>query len=306
MSIEFNLEMAGTADDPLDVARGVRRILAGNASQMTFMGTNTYIVGGKELVVIDPGPNDEAHCRAILAAAGGSPITDILITHRHLDHTDGTERLRRLTGARVAAFALARSRPRADYQSPSGKEFIDFDLSVDRELGDGDRVEGGDFRLAAVHTPGHAPDHLCVELTGEVWRDGPLLFTGDHIMGWNTTVIAPPEGQMGRYFASLERLITRNDRLYLPGHGEVIHDPQRMAKAYAVHRRMREAAIIDNLRSGIRTIAPIVAALYRTENPQILAAASLSVLAHLEHLTERGLVSCDGSPGLESHFSLPR
>ncbi len=145
MSIEFNLEMAGRPDDPLEVARGVRRILAGNASQMTFKGTNTYIVGGNELVVIDPGPNDEAHCRAILAAAGKSPITDILITHRHLDHAGGIERLRTATGARVAAFALARSRPRADYQSPSGKEFIAFDLAVDRELADGDRVVGRDF-----------------------------------------------------------------------------------------------------------------------------------------------------------------
>jgi glyoxylase-like metal-dependent hydrolase (beta-lactamase superfamily II) len=274
---------------PRELASGVVRLVANNPGPFTFKGTNTYIVGtGDELAIIDPGPDDAEHLSAILAAIGARRVSHILITHTHRDHTDGLPALLAATGAKTAGFgrrALRRGTRRA---SPSGSEFVDQDFVPDVPLADGGRLAGDGWAFAAVHTPGHAPDHLCFELEGT-----GVLFSGDHVMGWNTSVVAPPEGNMGDYLRSLERVGGRDDRVYLPGHGGMVDEPQRLVKAFLLHRRMREQAILDCIQAGTNTVRAIVPAIYRDLNPKLVNAASLSVLAHVEHLISRGLVRCD-------------
>jgi glyoxylase-like metal-dependent hydrolase (beta-lactamase superfamily II) len=180
--------------------------------------------------------------------------------------------------------------PGAKRRSASGSEYVDQDFVPDVQLGHGGRLAGDGWAFTALHTPGHAPDHLCFELEGT-----GLLFSGDHVMGWNTSVVAPPEGSMADYLRSLELLGGRadRDRVYLPGHGGRVEEPQRLVKAFLLHRRMREQAILDCIRSGTNTVQAIVPAIYRGLDPRLTKAASLSVLAHVEHLVGRGLVRCD-------------
>jgi glyoxylase-like metal-dependent hydrolase (beta-lactamase superfamily II) len=283
--IEFKTTMIFAYGEPLEVAPGVLRLVANNPGPFTFHGTNTYLVGTRELAIIDPGPADEAHFDAIVRAAAGRPITHIFITHTHRDHTDGLERLRTATRATVAGHGRAALKPGDVRTSPSGSAFIDVNFRPDLVLGEGDVVAGTDWTLEALFTPGHAPDHLCFAL-----REQNVLFSGDHVMGWNTSVIAPPEGNMRHYLESLARLIGRSDTLYLPGHGGRIEQPHRTVNAYLVHRRWREQAILDAIRAGNATIPQIVALVYQGLDARLLNAASLSVLAHVEHLVERGLV----------------
>jgi glyoxylase-like metal-dependent hydrolase (beta-lactamase superfamily II) len=273
---------------PRELAPGVSRIVANNPGPFTFKGTNTYIIGTDELVLIDPGPDDPAHLKAILETIGGRPLTHILITHTHRDHTDGLPALLAATGAKTAGFGR-RARVRGTKTtSPSGSEYVDQDFVPDVPLADGSILAGQGWTFRAVHTPGHAPDHLCFELEGT-----GILFSGDHVMGWNTSVIAPPEGSMGDYMRALETLNTRDDRVYYPGHGGQVPDPQRMVKAFLLHRRMREQAVLDCIRTGTNTVKAIVPVIYRDLNPKLLNAAALSVQAHVEHLIDRGLVRCD-------------
>ncbi len=292
---EINFEY-GVASD---LAPGVRRIVANNPGPFTYKGTNTYLLGqGREIALIDPGPEDEAHFDAIMRAAGTSRITDILITHTHRDHVDGLDRLQRATGARTWGFgrtAVARGTKRT---SPSGGEFVDQDFNPDVVLKEGGRFQGEGFALIALHTPGHAPDHLCFALEGT-----RILFSGDHVMAWNTSVVAPPEGNMSQYIAALERLLDRSDEVYFPGHGGRLLQPQRTVKAYVLHRRMREQAILDCIRAGTTTIAEIVQVVYRGLDPRLVNAASLSVAAHVEHLVERGLATCEGPPTAPTRLS---
>jgi glyoxylase-like metal-dependent hydrolase (beta-lactamase superfamily II) len=292
--LTFRTEMTFAYGEPRELVPGVRRLVANNPGPFTFKGTNTYLVGTDELAVIDPGPADEDHFRAIMKAAGGRPITHILITHTHRDHTDGLARLKASTGARVCARGRPRRAPASPRTSPSGAEFIDIDFAPDVLLSDGDRVSGRDFTLEVIATPGHAPDHLCFADTAR-----SVLFCGDHVMGWNTTVVAPPEGNMADYMRSLERLLERTEEVFLPGHGGQIRQPARMVKAYIVHRRWREQAILDAIKAGYSTIDRIVALVYNGLEERLVNAASLSVLAHVEHLIERGLVRCDGPPSLD-------
>jgi glyoxylase-like metal-dependent hydrolase (beta-lactamase superfamily II) len=285
----FKTSMNFAYGEPRELAPGVVRIVANNPSHFTFKGTNTYIVGaGDNLALIDPGPDDPAHLAAILKAIGGRRLTHILITHTHRDHTDGMPALIAATGARTAGYGRRAPVRGSKRTSPSGSEFVDLDFIPDIPLADRERLAGDGWAVTAVHTPGHAPDHLCFALEGT-----PILFSGDHVMGWNTSVVAPPEGNMGAYIRSLEKLGERTDGLYFPGHGGQVEEPQRLVKAYLLHRRMREQAILDLIRKGGQTVATIVPVIYRDLNPKLLNAASLSVLAHVEHLIERGLVRCD-------------
>lgn len=268
---------------------GIVRVVAQNPSPLTFKGTNTYLVGSTSLAVIDPGPDDSQHREAILRAAGARPITHIISTHAHRDHVGGIARLKSETGAVVAAFPRDPEAGRiALKDSPSGKFFVDYDFQPDVALRGGDTLEGSDWALTAIHTPGHAPDHLCLALA-----DRPVVFSGDHVMAWNTTVVAPPEGRMADYVASLEMLLDRQDDVFLPGHGGRIHDPQRTVKAYLLHRRWREKSVLDALAGGATTIRRIVPEIYRGLAPQMLPAATLSVQAHVEYLIEKGLVASD-------------
>jgi glyoxylase-like metal-dependent hydrolase (beta-lactamase superfamily II) len=271
-----------------ELAPGVVRLVANNPGPFTFKGTNTYLVGGSDVVLIDPGPEDAAHLQAILDTLGGRRLGHILITHTHRDHVDGLAALAAATGARTAGYGRRAIAPGVKRTSASGSEYVDQDFLPDVRLGHGDRLAGEGWALTALHTPGHAPDHLCFELEGT-----GLLFSGDHVMGWNTSVIAPPEGSMAHYLRSLALLGERADRVYLPGHGGRVEEPQRLVKAFLLHRRMREQAILDCIRSGTNTVKAIVPAIYRDLDPKLTKAASLSVLAHVEHLIARGLVRCD-------------
>ena len=292
--IPFKKTMEFVYGEPKELAPDVLRLVANNPSPFTFHGTNTYLIGTRELALIDPGPADDAHIAAIMKTAGTRPITHIFITHTHRDHTDGLERLQKATGAKVAARGRAAWEAGALRLSPSGAEFIDMDFKPDIVLDDRDVVTGSDWALEAIFTPGHAPDHLSFADASR-----KVLFCGDHIMSWNTTVVAPPEGNMADYMRSLERLLPREETVFLPGHGGRIEQPTRMVKAYIVHRRWREQAILDAIRSGNTTIAGIVAQVYQGLDPKLINAASLSVLAHVEHLISRDLVSCEGPPSFD-------
>jgi glyoxylase-like metal-dependent hydrolase (beta-lactamase superfamily II) len=285
---EFRTAMDFVYGVPRELAPGVVRIVANNPGPFTFKGTNTYIIGREDVALIDPGPEDPAHLQAILGTIGQRRISHVLITHTHRDHTDGLPALLAATGAKTAGFGRRARERGGKGTSPSGSEFVDQDFVPDVALADGGRLGGNGWAFTAIHTPGHAPDHLCFALEGT-----KILFSGDHVMGWNTSVIAPPEGNMGDYLRALDVLNRRSDQVYFPGHGGQIAEPQRMVKAFLLHRRMREQAILECIRDGKNTIATIVPIIYRDLNPKLLNAAALSVQAHVEHLVERGLVRCD-------------
>jgi glyoxylase-like metal-dependent hydrolase (beta-lactamase superfamily II) len=279
-----------------EVAPGVRRIVANNPGPYTFLGTNTYVVGSGKVAVIDPGPADGRHLKAVADAIKGERLAYILVTHSHRDHCDGARGLQALAGGEIAAFGPTGTERGA---GPPGLsyDFVDPSFVPDRKLQDGDTVKGHSFALDVLHMPGHAPDHLCFALVGK-----RTVFTGDHVMGWNTTVIAPPEGNLGMFLTSLERLMQRHDKMFLPAHGGRIQTPQRVVRAYIMHRKWREQTILACLDDGVCTIPRIVERLYGTLDAELKEAAALSVLAHLEHLIGRELVAAEGTSELLSAF----
>jgi glyoxylase-like metal-dependent hydrolase (beta-lactamase superfamily II) len=259
----------------------VRRVLADNPSPFTFTGTQTYIVGRGEAAVIDPGPDLDEHVGSILAATKGERIAAIMCTHTHRDHSPASRALAAATGARIIGcppLAIEDDGPRADAA-------FDFDYSPDRVLEDGEKVKGPDWTLSALATPGHTSNHLCFALEEE-----RLLFTGDHVMGWSTTVVSPPDGDMTLYMQSLRGLLERDDALYLPAHGPAVDKPRAHVRALITHRRMREKQILDHLKQKEGRIPAMVEAMYRDVDPRLHPAAGRSVLAHLVDLERRGLV----------------
>jgi glyoxylase-like metal-dependent hydrolase (beta-lactamase superfamily II) len=285
--LNFKTEMRFAYGVPSEMAPGVARLVANNASAFTFKGTNTYLVGTAALAVIDPGPSDPEHLTAILKAAGERPITHILVTHAHRDHVDGLSALQAATGAKTCAFRRQPS-PRTAAAEDFASEYVDQEFVSDIEVRHGDRVTGEDWTLAALHTPGHAPDHLCFALEGR-----GLVFSGDHVMAWNTSVVAPPEGRMADYLRSLELLLERGNETLLPGHGGRILESRRIVKAYLLHRRWREQAILDAVRQGTNTVGKLLPVIYRELDKDVVGAATASLRAHIEHLAERGLIACD-------------
>lgn len=288
-NLNFKTGMAFVYGEPSAMGPGVARLVAPNPGPFTHKGTNTYLVGSTEIAVIDPGPDDAAHRDAILKAAAGRAITHIVLTHAHRDHVDGVAGLKAATGAPSYAFPrdAAADQITAE-QSPTGSYFVDYAFRPDHALGAGDTIAGKDFALTAIHTPGHAPDHLCFALEGR-----RLVFSGDHVMAWNTSVVAPPEGRMADYIASLEILRDRNDDVFLPGHGGRLENPQRTVKAYLLHRRWREKAVLDALAGGAETVRAITPVVYQGLAANLIPAAMLSVVAHVEHLIEKGRISCE-------------
>ena len=291
--LKFRTEMQFAYGEPSAMAPGVARIVAGNASALTFKGTNTYLVGTKALAVIDPGPEDREHLAAILKAAGDRPITHILVTHAHRDHVDGLGALQAATGAKTYGFRRV-LRPSADGAKSEASEFIDSDYVPDIHIESGTDIEGADWRLGALHTPGHAPDHLCFAL-----ESARVVFSGDHVMAWNTSVIAPPEGRMSDYLRSLELLLSRDNEMLLPGHGGRIMESRRTVKAYLLHRRWRDQAILEAVRGGTNTVRKLLPLIYRDLDPKVMGAATLSLQAHIEHLAERGLIACDDAANVD-------
>jgi glyoxylase-like metal-dependent hydrolase (beta-lactamase superfamily II) len=274
----------------------VRRLVAPNASPFTFNGTCTYIVGNGAVAIVDPGPEDDSHLSALLAAVEGEKVDTILVTHTHRDHSPGVKKLRAATGARVVGAAPFT--PRGD--GTAGLDSAhDRDYSPDAILGDGERLEGEGFSIEAVATPGHCSNHLCFALID----DGALL-SGDHVMAWSTSVVAPPDGSMRAYMASLEKLRGRAETIYWPGHGGPVVEPQRYLRALIHHRRQREASILAALSAAPQTIPALVAKVYVGINPALTRAAGLSTLAHLEDLGERGLVIAEPANGGETRFRL--
>lgn len=296
--LPFRTEMDFAYGVPRELAPGVVRLVANNPSVFTYKGTNTYIVGDSDLAVIDPGPEDPTHRDAILKAAGSRRVSHIFITHTHRDHIDGLAGLKAATGALTCGYGRTSENSAGAPESPSGDEFIDNDFRPDVVLRDGDAVSGAGWSLTALFTPGHAPDHLCFALGGS-----QILFSGDHVMAWNTSVVAPPEGRMSDYFASLSRLLERDETVYLPGHGGRVEEPRRTVRAYIVHRQWREQAIHGAIKDGHLTVPDITALVYKGLDERLVKAASLSVLAHVEHLAERGLVRAEPPLSLASRLS---
>ena len=252
----------------------VRRIVAPNPGMMTGPGTNTYLVGVDEIAVIDPGPDDPAHLDTI-AGCGGDRIRWILCTHTHSDHSPGAAGLKERTGAEVLGFDSRDT------------------LTVDRSMADGDVLEGTEFRLAALHTPGHASNHLCFWLEQE-----RLLFSGDHIMEGSTVVIAPPDGDMGAYLGQLERLRSMRIKAIAPGHGQLIGDPRAKIDEYVTHRLAREEMVSSALQAaGATTVKELVATIYTDVPEHLHEMAGYSVWAHLRHLAQQGRASGDALDG---------
>lgn len=297
-TLKFKRSMTFDHGVALPISPGVVRVVAPNAGPLTFHGTNSYLVGTEALAVIDPGPDDETHIEAILKAAGGRKISHILVTHRHRDHVDGCQHLQERTGAKTVAFNGQRtSRHGLEEIGALQPDFINKGFVADISIEHGETLEGSDWQLQALHTPGHAPDHLCFALAGR-----GILFSGDHVMAWNTTVIAPPEGRMADYLSSLECLLERPEHVYLPGHGGRIEEAGRTVKAYLLHRRWREGAILEAIGKGTRTIKALVSEIYSSVDPAVSGAAALSVLAHVELLHERGLVKCDPDLSIDAEI----
>ncbi|MEO8243538.1 MAG: MBL fold metallo-hydrolase [bacterium] len=274
----------------------LRVLCAGNASALTGTGTNTYLIGRGEVAVVDPGPDLASHLAAILAATAGERISRILVTHAHLDHSALAPRLAALTGAPVLAFGRAdsgRSTTMTELarQGLTSSEGADQAFAPDQTLADGDRVMVGDSVVEALHLPGHMGCHL-----GFALGDG-LLLSGDHVMGWSTSLVSPPDGDMAAYMSSLHRLTTRTWSRMYPGHGPEIADPGRRLAELITHRLSREAAILAALRDhGPASPAAIAAQVYRDVAPHLLPAATRNVLAHLIDLTDRALVHSTGQP----------
>jgi glyoxylase-like metal-dependent hydrolase (beta-lactamase superfamily II) len=263
----------------------VRRLLAPNPSPFTYTGTQTYLIGSGEVALIDPGPDLPDHVDAILSATEGEHIAAILCTHTHRDHSPASRPLAAATGAPIvgcAPLALEDDGPRADAS-------FDFDYRPDRVLADGEALDGHGWQLRAVATPGHTSNHLCFSLEGT-----GLLFTGDHVMGWSTTVVSPPDGDMTAYMESLDLLLGRGDSAYHPAHGPAIDKPHAHVRGLIAHRRMREKQILARLGEGEGHIPAMVGTMYREIDPRLHPAAGRSVLAHLVDLERRGLVARQG------------
>ena len=269
--------------DPLEP--GIARVLAHNPSAFTFTGTQTYLVGDAEVAVVDPGPDIPEHLDALIAGISGRSVAAIMCTHTHRDHSPASRPLAELTGAPIigcARLVLDDAGPRADAA-------FDRDYAPDRVLEDGEAIEVDDRRLVAVATPGHTSNHLCFADVAS-----GALFTGDHVMGWSTTVVFPPDGDMAAYMASLAKLQQRDDRIYYPAHGPAIDNPRQLVRGFIGHRMQRERQILSLLEAGPRTITKIVAAAYPGLDPRLTIAAGGSVFAHLLDLEARGLVVRDG------------
>ena len=298
--IPFNRDFPLVPGVVEEVVPGVRRVLCNNPSPFTFTGSITYVVGNGNVAIIDPGPDDEVHVQAVLDAVRGETVTHVFVTHTHRDHSPGTARLKAATGATVYAEGPHRaSRPAYASETRTTESGGDWDFRPDVTLKDGDVVTGDGWRLEAIWTPGHTANHMAF-----AWPERKLMFIGDHVMGWSTSIVVPPDGSMVDYMASLEKLTRREEQLYLSGHGPEIPDAVRFVKFLMRHRKAREASILHRLAKGEADIPTIVRASYIGIDPRLVSAAGYSVLARLEDLVARNVVATDGDPTIDGVYRL--
>lgn len=283
-----------------DVAPGVRAVVANNPGPFTFKGTVSYIIGRGKVAILDPGPDDDAHIAALLDAVRNETVSDIFVTHTHRDHSPAVPKVKAATGATVYAQGPHR-RARPLYIGEAGPldASADTDFRPDIALADRDVVTGDGWTIEAVTTPGHTANHMAY-----AFREADLIFSGDHVMAWSTSIVAPPDGSMSDYLASLEKLARRAEPIYLPGHGGPVHEAPRFVQSYIRHRQAREASILRRLEKGAADIPTLVRAIYIGLDPRLVAAAALSTLAHLEDLVARGLVATDGAPSIGGIYRL--
>lgn len=274
----------------------IRRVIARNPGPFTYTGTGVYIIGRGEVAVIDPGPELADHLEALLAALEGERVTHILLTHHHLDHSPLARPLAEATGATIYGRAPAAL---SGESHDSLEEGADSRFNPEVELADGQILSGPGWTLEAITTPGHTSNHVCFAL-----KEENALFSGDHIMGWSTTVITPPDGNMGDYFASLDKVRARGFETLWPTHGSPVRDVTPFIDAYVAHRRDRESQILNALAAGHDRIQAMVPVLYAAVDPRLHPAAAMSVLAHLQQLVRDGRVRCDGAPDLAAVYSL--
>ncbi|MBT8458734.1 MAG: MBL fold metallo-hydrolase [Boseongicola sp.] len=302
--MEHDQDFNPVAGEPDDLGNGLRRIVAPNPSPMTFRGTNTYLLGQRDLAVIDPGPPDETHLAAILDALGaGQRISHIFVTHSHADHSPLAMTLAQITGAPIHAFGdsrAGRAAHMARFGNLGGGEGLDMTFMPNIHLSDGETISGSDWSLSALHTPGHMGNHLSF-----AWSEGQALFSGDLVMGWATSMVSPPDGDLTDFMSSLDRLSQRDqDQIYYPGHGDAIEAPQARVAALSAHRKSREAQIRDALGAGPASPSQIARAIYTDVSPRLLPAAERNVLAHLIDLTIRNVTEPQGEFAADAIFSL--
>jgi glyoxylase-like metal-dependent hydrolase (beta-lactamase superfamily II) len=294
---EFKL-VPGKVDEPMP---GVRRILCNNPSPFTFKGTMSYIIGRGKVAIIDPGPDNPEHSAALLDAVRGETVTHIFVTHTHRDHSPGVPAIKRATGALVLAEGPHRAaRPLHIGDGPRLDASNDTDFKPDHALADGEVVHGEGWTIEAITTPGHTANHMAY-----AFREANVVLSGDHVMAWSTPVVSPPDGSMGDYMSSLQKLAKREEPIYFPGHGPAVRSAPRFVAAYILHRKAREASILNQLAKGETDIPSVVGAIYANLDPRLVKAAGMSVLAHLEDLVARGQAATNGPPSIEGRYRLP-
>jgi glyoxylase-like metal-dependent hydrolase (beta-lactamase superfamily II) len=298
--IPFDKSFSLAPDRVQELAPAVRAIAADNPGPFTFKGTISYIVGRNQVAIIDPGPDDAAHVAALLDAVRGETVTHVFVTHTHRDHSPAAAKIKAATGATVLAQGPHRlARPLHTGEMRRLDASADVDFRPDVALADGETVSGRGWTLQAVTTPGHTANHMAF-----AFKEANLLFAGDHVMAWSTTIVAPPDGAMSDYMASLHKLARRSEPLYLSGHGAPVRDAPRYVQYLIRHRQAREVSILHRLGKGEADIPTIVRAVYIGLDPRLVGGAALSVLAHLEELVARGAVITEGPPSISGIYRL--
>ncbi|MCO6386063.1 MBL fold metallo-hydrolase [Aliihoeflea sp. 40Bstr573] len=296
--MEFDTKFEPHYGEAVPVADKLLRLTVNNPGPFTFHGTNSYILGTDTLAIVDPGPEDEAHYAALLKAIAGRPVSHIFVSHTHRDHSPLAARLKAETGALVMAEGPHRSaRPLRIGEINPLDASADTDFAPDHALADDELVQGDGWAVRAIHTPGHCANHVAFAV-----EDTGILLSADHVMAWATSIVAPPDGAMSDFMASLDRLAERDDAVYHTGHGGPVTNPRAFVRGLRTHRKMRERAILERLKAGDRIIPEIVAAIYRDTDPRLHGAAGLSVLAHLEDLVARRLVAADPEPSIDAVY----
>ena len=297
-SPDFRTEFDPRHGEAVEMVPGLHRVVCENPSPFTFHGTNTYLLGEDKVAIIDPGPADEAHYQALLTAIGKRPVSHIIVTHTHADHSPLARPLAEKTGAQIYAEGPHRpARPLNLGELNPLDASGDKDFQPDHALAHGDTISGDGWALDCIFTPGHTANHMAF-----AWRDTDYLIPGDHVMAWATSIVAPPDGSMSDYMKSLEILLQQPQQTYFPGHGGRLEKAHNFVRALRSHRRMREQAILNQVREGQETIPDMVAVIYRSTDKKLHGAAGLSVLAHLEDLVAKGKVETEGSVALDGRY----